>query len=1217
MQQLKEIIHINKTFQKSINLRLNYNEEEKIDGYIPTTASVQILKKYMEQMIHGGVRSSILIGPYGKGKSHLLLVLLALLSKKNREFHPLSLERLVNKVKNVDIEAGTLAEQTLAKNYYLPVLVSGTQQDINRTFLLALREALEREGLDGLMPSTYYEEAQKTIFLWKEQYPATYEQFVNCLREREKNIESHLHGLQHYEEPELICFQEIYPLLTAGSVFEPMVQMDLTVLYKSINEAICEQYGYSGIVLIFDEFSKFVEGYPKERFSGAMEILQSLCELANDSKNQELHVILVAHKAMKEYKNKLPKEVINAYTGVEGRLQEIYFTTSLKNSYELIQNVLKKEEKSFSKITKLPEFQQMQSKAYTLPYFKNLFLQEHFEKIVATGCYPLTPVTAYLLLKISEIAVQNERTVFTFLTNEEPYSLVDALEHLDATKSFVTAGQIYDYFCHVFEKEDSTQNIHQEWLKAEYALSVEKGAKEQELIKTLALILMVGKQDEMYAKDEVLSIGCGMDENEFDQVMEGLCARNVILFRKHTRSYAFKNNIGVDVDKEIEKRIQTKFAKINLCKELDNISELEYELPKRYNHKYTMTRYFSYQFMEEKDYLALRDSKYLFEETFSDGKLLAILREEENRVEEVKQQTKRLSNPRVVVLYPQSAISLEPLVKKILAVRSLKNDKEFLEDNKVLERELLMYEEDLLFECNVQIEKEFLPMYGNCMVLHEETCYDQKRFLQKKSDSKFNQFLSEILENYYNHAPKINNELINRRMLTGQIKKARLKLIANILEQQEFQQYGKGKMAEATIFRAVFLRTGVLELVLEDERISYPWDLGVKHVLDRMHAFILETAKGEKKSFAHLYEELQGKNYGVRRGVLPLYLAYALAFTHGEENSKVWNLRTGMPVLYLRDREVELKPEVFDNINEHPEEYYLLLEPVSGERDSYLQELEQAFLEDTREAFVSKNKRLARITDGMYRWYCSLPQCSRNYDLSPYEQQERRAYQAFRKVFSKLERNPREILYDTLPKAFGLVGEYSKLTSAILHMKTEMESYFMALCNKMAKKTRTVFGMNEKEDFLRSLQQYCDAHTAEGEEYVKSRQTQDFLRCVKQLSTHDEQEIVEKISKTVLDLYVEDWKEETFLQYEEALRTIQKELAQLERGSQEGMQRLVFTNRMGQEVVKHLRMEQEEDGVSEYLQNEIESALEEFGDSMETNQKITVMVRMIEKLLEE
>lgn len=1217
MQRLKEIIQINKNFQKSINLRLNFDQEEKIDGYIPTGASVQILQKYMQQIVKGDAQSSILIGPYGKGKSHLLLVLLALLSKKNRQFHKLALKRLVKKLKKIDREAGSLAEQTIEKPYYLPVLVSGTQQDLNRTFLLALREALEREGLSGIMPNTYYEEAKKTIFLWKEQYPATFEQFIVCLREQGKTIESHFHGLQYYEEQELLCFQKIYPLLTAGSVFEPMVQMDLTVLYKSINEAICQQYGYSGMVLIFDEFSKFVEGYPKERFSGAMETLQSLCELGNDSKEQELHVILVAHKAMKEYKNRLPKEVINAYTGVEGRLQEIYFTTSLKNSFELIQNVLKKDAFSLAKIVALPKFQQMQEKAYVLPYFKNLFLQEDFENIVAQGCYPLTPVTAYLLLKISEIAVQNERTVFTFLTNEEPHSLVDCLEHWDETKQFVTAGQIYNYFSHIFENEGSKQNIHQEWLKAEYALSVEKGAKEQELIKTLALLLMVGKQDEMYAKDEVLSIGCGMDEEEFGQVMDGLCERNVILFRNHTKSYGFKNNIGVDVDKEIEKHMQTKFAKINLCKELENVSELEYELPKRYNQNYTMTRYFRYQFMQEKEYLALKDSKYLFLESFSDGKLLAILRDGEGDVEEIKKHTEKLGDPRVVVLYPQKDISLEPLVKKILAVRSLKNDKDFLEDNKVLERELAMYEEDLLFECNVKLEQEFLPMYGNCLVLHGKECYDKRWFLQKKSDSKFNQFLSKILEEYYDRAPKINNELINRRMVTGQIKKARAKLIANILEQQDFQKYGKGTMPEATIFRAVFLRTGVLELVLDGACISYPWDFGVQRVLERMHAFIEETAKGEKKSFARLYEELQGKNYGVRRGVLPLYLAYALAFTHGEKDSKVWNLRTEMPVLYLRDLEVELKPEVFDKINEHPEEYYLLLEPINGERESYLQALEQTFLVEDREAFASKTKRLVRITDGMYRWYCSLPPCSRNYGLSVYGEQERRAYQAFRKVFSKLERNPREILYKTLPGAFGAVEEYGKLTSAIFRMKIEMERYFSFLCSQIVKETRAVFGLDEKDNFLRSLKQYVETYAVGRSEYVTSRQTQDFLRCVRELSTHDEQEIAGKLSKAILDLYVEDWKEETVLQYRETLQTIAEELIQKGTDPGEGMQKLVFTNSKGQEVVKQFRMEQKDDGISEYLQNEIESALEEFGESMETNQKITVMVRMIEKLLEE
>ena len=60
---------------------------------------------------------------------------------------------------------------------------------------------------------------------------------------------------------------------------------------------------------------------------------------------------------------------------------------------------------------------------------------------------------------------------------------------------------------------------------------------------------------------------------------------------------------------------------------------------------------------------------------------------------------------------------------------------------------------------------------------------------------------------------------------------------------------------------------------------------------------------------------------------------------------------------------------------------------------------------------------------------------------------------------------------------------------------------------------------------------------------------------------------------------------------------------------------MIFTNSKGFEVKKSFRM-QENDGISEYLENEIESALEEYGDSLETNQKISVMLRMIEKLLE-
>lgn len=69
-------IAINKNFQSSINLELDLNNEAKLEEYIPTADICDVIKKYIKSFL--GVennRATTLIGPYGKGKSFLLLVL--------------------------------------------------------------------------------------------------------------------------------------------------------------------------------------------------------------------------------------------------------------------------------------------------------------------------------------------------------------------------------------------------------------------------------------------------------------------------------------------------------------------------------------------------------------------------------------------------------------------------------------------------------------------------------------------------------------------------------------------------------------------------------------------------------------------------------------------------------------------------------------------------------------------------------------------------------------------------------------------------------------------------------------------------------------------------------------------------------------------------------------------------------------------------------------
>lgn len=1205
MCDFREIVQINKKFQKSINMRLDYNRPEKIESYIPTRASVQVLKSYLNQFAdRSSVKSTILIGPYGKGKSHLLLVLLALLSKKNQESDNPKLrqmlQRIVLKLEEKDTEAGACAKTIVEeKRYYLPVLISGAQSDLRRALLLSLKEGLVREGLEDIAPNTYFEEAKKMILQWKNTYPDTYRGFLKYLQKENKSEDAFLKELEQYNEKALNFFKKIYPLLTAGSVFEPMVQMDEISLFQSVNEKLCKEYGYQGIVLIFDEFSKFVEGYPKESFASAMEQLQNLCELANNSTKQKLHVILVAHKAMKEYKNTLPDQVVNAYLGVEGRLSEVYFTTSLKNSYELIQNVIIKNPEIFEeKVAGTKQFREIQENAYRLPYFHSMFTEEEFQTIVAKGCFPLTPVAAYLLLKISEKAVQNERTVFTFLANEEPYSLLHFLEQNPVFHgNYVTAGQVYDYFSKLLKNDSSNVTMHNEWLKAEYALQSQVSFEEQRVIKTIALIRMVGKQDEMYAKDEVIRLGAGMSEEVYEKTIEQLKQKQIILFRSKTGSYAFKNNIGVDLEKEIDKIVQTKLQKINLCEELSKVSELEYEIPKRYNLTYTMTRYFHYQFMTEDNFMRLHKSEYLFEDKFADGKIIALVRQKDTSAQEISEHLQKLQDARLVVVYPEELFMQTDLLKKVIAIQTLKQSEEFLENNKALEQELNLYEEDLVFELNVWLEQYFMPVHGKCHILYESKIYKKAEFSQQKSDSKYNQFLSRILENYYNCTPRINNEMINKRALTSQMKKVRMKLTGQLLEKKDFWDYRKGTSPEATVFRAVFLKTGIMKLHCQKEVIQYERDTGAVRVLKEMEQF-LHSAAGKKQNFGLLYHTLLGEKFGVRMGVLPLYLAYCIS--QFEE----------MPVIYLGEKEVIVEPQILENINISPEQYFLYMEKDTVEKEGYLAALERMFSIPVTQ---SRRNRLQEISDGMYQWFCSLPQCAKNYALEGLPEKKMEGLRFLRKAFSKLERNPREVLLEGLPMAFG-ESDYSKLGKQIQDVKNEMDTYLWFLKQQAVKATKQIFGFGQEKDLLQELKEYKSLKH-DMERCITSQKISKFWSTVQQLNTHDENEIAEKLSKSVLDLYIEDWKENGLEQYTESLKQLKTEMETVENRQTENVQKLIFTNSHGIEVKKYFQAA-EVDGTSRFFQNEIEDTLEDYADSLETNQKIAVMLQMIEKLLE-
>lgn len=560
---MKNFVNVDTRFQKSINLTLDTGDMALVNRYIPTRSSVSILKQYLTNIVRGqGEHATILIGPYGKGKSHLLLVLLALLCKSKDETAEIQ-KKIIEADNSTKLHFMEFAE---VGRPFLPVIVSSFQGDLNESFIFALQEALKKTAIRDLPLPSEYSEAVRTMESWKESYPDTYQRFEKMLEERGCTASLFKERLKKQKEAALLEFKEFYPVLTSGSVFNPMVQKEALRVYEEVNRVLCAKYGYAGIYIIFDEFSKYIEGHEAKNFAKDMKILQDMCELADSRKEEQMYLTFVAHKSIHEYVKSIDSEMIQAFRGVEGRLKEIRFVVSSQNNYELIEHALHKKEGFYTS-----EIQERAEASYQLACFSHLFEKEDFNQIVAKGCYPLTPVCAYALLNISEKIGQNERTVFTFLAGNEPGSLNRIMEGRNR-ENLIGVEYVYDYFKNLFRETVDETYIHNEWLKAEYALTKADTEIEKRIIKAMAIIRMIRRPEELAVLNKPICLALNIEKEECDKAMRELMKKEVVFFRSSLGTYAFKNNIGINIEEAIEKEIRRLRHSINIRKMCITIS---------------------------------------------------------------------------------------------------------------------------------------------------------------------------------------------------------------------------------------------------------------------------------------------------------------------------------------------------------------------------------------------------------------------------------------------------------------------------------------------------------------------------------------------------------------------------------------------------------------------------------------------------------------------
>ena len=1204
----EKMISIASGFQYSVNIGFDLSNDDKLKNFIPTKSAMQLMKDILlSTQANSNERARILIGAYGKGKSHIVLAILSLLMGRDRSLFQKLLPRL-------DEEPGLkelFDDYTENGTKIFPVVITGSSTSLTQAFLLALQRTLSQNGMQDVMPDTNYKAAVQTIGRWKDEYPETYEKLKEQLN---VPIDAFISKLDDYDSSAYAEFERIYPILTSGSLFNPFIGFDVVELYESAAKVL-KQKGFSGIYVIYDEFSKYLEANITHASVSDTKMLQDFAEKCNRSGDTQMHLMLISHKEISNYIDKLPKQKVDGWRGVSERFLHIHLNNNFSQTYGIIASVIQKDSQQWEAFIQANQYK---FGGLNIKYSKHRLFQdldeESMDKVI-TGCYPLHPVSTYILPRLSEKVAQNERTLFTFLSANTPATLSAFLDQYgDQQFELITPDWIYDYFEPLLQKELNAGSIHDTFvLSARILRQLSPDSLQAKIIKAIALIYMLEQFEWLQpTQEEILDIfGANNTVEEIKEAIDDLIENKYLVYIKRSNGYLqLKQSSGVDIWQQIKETIEGKASGVAVKDVLNSINFDNYLYPSKYNDEHAMTRYFPFVFIDAQEVSEDTDWEKKSESIEGDGIVYAVVPESEEMLQHAKSALEKATNyPRIIFVLPNNYQEIRDLVKEFYAVSLLKEE--------TAGDEILFDEYEVIYEDLYEVISDYIRSYtrpetGKALFIHEG------QYVKLYRKAKLSEKLSDICDSIYSQTPVINNEVINKNEITSMATNSRSKIVAALLRNELEPNLGLvGTGQEVSIMRSTLVmpkilveNNGYLSIDLE------PKDNECKmgYVLGEIKRFVDQAAGGV--SLSVLYDRLIKPEYhiGIRKGLIPIYIAAVLH----EYKQRI--------VLKEGDEQIALNADALVQINADPAGYSIALVDWSPDKESLVDSLASVFYE-----YVIDAEKATNVYDyviyAMRRWYLSLPKYSREAQVQPDGKKMKKSYLDLIKMLKGNEIGY-EFLFKKLPRAFNhdennLEGLEENVTAA----KKRYDELLDDLEQQLRGITRETYAVQQETEKRRgkSLRQimidWCDALHPSTFSELFTDGTNKALELYKNVTT-DESTFIRRLAKLTTGLRLEDWNDDTIIRFKEAIATYKAtaegyqekaDQTQSDRSEQVEGYRITYKNEQGETVTKHFDRV-EASMRAGLLKNRVAQAINEFGQAVSDEEKRQILMDILQTM---
>lgn len=570
--------YANKNYRLCQGFVFNY------DPNIPTNSTVGILDRVWRSFHSQSFPNiHLMVQDFGKGKSHFALVIANFFQKA---YESQEVQAILEKVQNATGQDTAILESLKTykqRGKHLVVCLDGVHTtDLRKTLLEALKDSLEEEGITNSIahrlcqnPLTYLENfdsdkrKQANDFLEDRNYGDDVEGLIERLQNNDYKAISIVKNISGELEP--------YP-------YDFEANVDVEAILTEIIQKFCSGKNayFQGILILFDEVYSYLQRWSTDVEAAGGMTLQNITNICENYNNQ-IALLSFSQLSLQQYK---PERNTEDYRKLASRLERQNSTYEPISSLELVidslivqnnwQNYYKKWQDTFLETNK----QIYQNRVANYYQSRNWYIEKFLNRITK-GCFPLYPLTTYLLCTLD---FTQGRTVIQFVQDYVQNFIQEQPAERHGRPNWIYPVTLVDAFENNFANSD--YSIYDNYEQALETIAASATEEEKNVLKALFLYYASMRNAKITKSDneeheKLLEVLTGMSQKQLRVSVDKLCnERGVIYYNPGDKTYRFFSG-GWDINtlrKQIEREATKETPSLEYVKRHFQSHKIEYSI---------------------------------------------------------------------------------------------------------------------------------------------------------------------------------------------------------------------------------------------------------------------------------------------------------------------------------------------------------------------------------------------------------------------------------------------------------------------------------------------------------------------------------------------------------------------------------------------------------------------------------------------------------------